>query len=233
MNSVVAFDTLSAAFVAGLVTSLHCAGMCGPLACSWAVTRSSPSAFLRNTALYHGARLTAYTLVGALAGAVGTLPKEWLEHRWISVFPWTLVLGFLLIGLGADRWLPKPAFLTLPMARLRLRAMAFGGAARALIIGIATPLLPCGPLYVMFAMALANGSAAKGAEFSLSFGLGTLPLLVLVQTQLHRLGIRLSPAVMKRCQQGLALAAAVVLAWRLRGTLTGEEASCCHTLAHG
>ena len=221
-------DTSAAAFIAGLVTSLHCVGMCGPLACSWAVARGTNSTFLRDTALYHGARLTAYGIVGAVAGTLGTLPKEWLQHRGIAMFPWLLVIAFVLVGIGADAWLPKPAFLTKPMARLRMKAMQFGSAARASALGLATPLLPCGPLYMMFGLALANGSAARGAEFSVSFGLGTLPLLALAQTQLHRIGVKLSPVALKRVQRGLALAAAIVMAWRLRGTLTGEEASCCH-----
>ena len=221
-------DTSAAAFIAGLVTSLHCVGMCGPLACSWAVARGTNSTFLRDTALYHGARLTAYGIVGAVAGTLGTMPKEWLQHRGVAMFPWLLVIAFVLVGIGADAWLPKPAFLTKPMARLRMKAMQFGSAARASALGLATPLLPCGPLYMMFGLALANGSAARGAEFSVSFGLGTLPLLALAQTQLHRIGVKLSPVALKRVQRGLALAAAVVMAWRLRGTLTGEEASCCH-----
>lgn len=221
-------DTSAAAFIAGLVTSLHCVGMCGPLACSWAVARGTNSTFLRDTALYHGARLTAYGIVGAVAGTLGTMPKEWLQHRGIAMFPWLLVIAFVLVGIGADAWLPKPAFLTKPMARLRMKAMQFGSAARASALGLATPLLPCGPLYMMFGLALANGSAARGAEFSVSFGLGTLPLLALAQTQLHRIGVKLSPVALKRVQRGLALAAAIVMAWRLRGTLTGEEASCCH-----
>lgn len=221
-------DTSAAAFVAGLVTSLHCVGMCGPLACSWAVARGTNSTFLRDTALYHGARLTAYGIVGAIAGTLGTLPKEWLHHRGIAMFPWLLVIAFVLVGIGADAWLPKPAVLTKPMARLRFKAMQFGSAARAGALGLATPLLPCGPLYMMFGLALANGSAAKGTEFAVSFGLGTLPLLALAQTQLHRIGIKLSPVALKRVQRGLALVAALVMAWRLRGTLTGEEASCCH-----
>jgi hypothetical protein len=156
------------------------------------------------------------------------MPKEWLQHRGIAMFPWLLVIAFVLVGIGADAWLPKPAFLTKPMARLRMKAMQFGSAARASALGLATPLLPCGPLYMMFGLALANGSAARGAEFSVSFGLGTLPLLALAQTQLHRIGVKLSPVALKRVQRGLALAAAIVMAWRLRGTLTGEEASCCH-----
>ena len=43
-------DTSAAAFLAGLVTSVHCVGMCGPLSCSWAVSsKPGESSFLRDT----------------------------------------------------------------------------------------------------------------------------------------------------------------------------------------
>jgi hypothetical protein len=84
----------------------------------------------------------------------------------------------------------------------------------------------------MFALAMANGSPAKGSGFALAFGLGTLPLLWLAQTQLHWLGGRLQPGAMRKLQRALALTAAVIMAWRLRGTLDfgGQDIpSCCHT----
>ncbi len=221
----------TAAFLAGMVTSFHCVGMCGPLACSWAVGKGGQSAFMRDTALYHAARLAAYGVVGAIAGAMGTLPKEWLQHRGVAMLPWLLILAFALVGIGADAWLPKPRFLTMPIARLKLYAARLGGTARAMLLGAATPLLPCGPLYMMFALALANGSALRGGEFSVAFGLGTLPLLALAQTQLHRISSRFSPVTMRRIQRTLALVAAVTLAWRMRHSFTGEEASCCHISA--
>jgi hypothetical protein len=228
MTSLVNIDTTSAAFIAGLVTSLHCLGMCGPLACSWAVARGGDAAFYRATAAYHVMRLVAYALVGGLAGALGTQPLRWFQHGSGAVLPWMLVIAFLIVGLGLDAWMPKPLLLTRPMAKIRMKAMQLGSLSRAGLLGLATPLLPCGPLYMMFTLAMANGSAARGAEFSAAFGFGTLPLLALGQTQLHRIGIKLSPVALKRVQRGMALMAAVVLAWRLRGTLTGEPASCCH-----
>lgn len=222
-------DTTTAAFVAGLVTSLHCLGMCGPLACSWAVAKGSDFAFMRDTALYHSTRIIAYTLIGGLAGALGVAPLAMFKHGGWAVLPWLLVLAFLLVGLGADAWMPKPMALSKLTTRLRFKAMSMGSMARAAVIGFATPLLPCGPLYMMFTLAMANGSAARGAEFSAAFGFGTLPLLALGQTQLRRIGIQLSPVAMRRVQRGLALLAAIVMAYRLRGTLTGEEPSCCHS----
>ncbi len=86
-------------------------------------------------------------------------------------------------------------------------------------LGLATPLLPCGPLYFLLALALLSGSAARGTEFMLAFGLGTVPLLWLAQTQFGRLERRMSPLWTNRVRLSLGLAAALVAAWRLRGTL--------------
>jgi sulfite exporter TauE/SafE len=225
-----AIDTTASAFVAGLVTSMHCAGMCGPLACAWLVGGSNqPSHPLRDTSLYHGARLAAYGVVGFIAGSIGTLPLRWFHHGAGIVLPWLLVLAFLGVALGLDRWLPKPRFLGKPISALRLRMLKFGGGARAALIGFATPLLPCGPLYLMFGLAMAGGSGGRGTEFTVAFGLGTLPLLALVQTSARWLNLRISPGTMRHVQRSLAFCAALVMAWRLRGTLTGEfEPACCH-----
>ena len=224
-------DTSAAAFLAGTVTSLHCVGMCGPLSCAWAVS-SAGKGFMRSTVAYHAARLGSYTLVGALAGSLGAMPLKFFQHGAGIVLPWLLVLVFIAIGIGVDRWMPKPALLAKPLRRLQLAAYQLPGTSRAAMLGLATPLLPCGPLYMMFGLAMANGSAARGAEFAAAFGLGTLPLLALAQTQLHRLTAKWPPGTLQRIQRGLALAAAIILAWRLRGTLDfSSEAipSCCHT----
>jgi len=54
-------------------------------------------------------------------------------------------------------------------------------------------------------------------------------LLWLAQTQLHWLGGRLQPVTLRKLQRGLALTAAVIMAWRLRGTLMGDDVpTCCH-----
>jgi len=214
-------DTSAAAFLAGMVTSVHCVGMCGPLSCSWAVKPGE--GFARNTALYHGGRLLAYSLAGAVAGALGVMPLGWFQSGAGLVLPWLMVLAFVLVGIGLDRYLPKPAFLSKPLRRLQLRAFRMKPALRAGMLGLATPLLPCGPLYVMLGLAMTNGSALRGAEFAGAFALGTLPLLWVAQGQLHWLGGRLSPVTLRRAQRGLALLAAVVMAWRLRGTVMLDE----------
>lgn len=222
-------DTTAGAFLAGLVTSLHCVGMCGPLACAWTIGGGKPAWV--GTAIYHGARIAAYTLLGVLAGALGILPLKLFHHGAGLVLPWMLVVVFAGVALGLDRWLPKPLFLSRPLARLRQQMLAVPPRARAALLGAATPLLPCGPLYLMLGLAMANGSAMRGGEFAFAFGLGTLPLLMLAQTQMQLLNVRFGPRISRGVQRGLALCAALVMAWRLHGTLAGvgeESLSCCH-----
>jgi sulfite exporter TauE/SafE len=99
-------------------------------------------------------------------------------------------------------------------------------------MGAATPLLPCGPLYFLVALAAFAGSAVGGAELLLAFGLGTLPLLWLAQGQLGRMASRLGPAGFDRARSALALLSAAVMVWRLRADLgldgPGWASFLCH-----
>lgn len=224
-----AIDTSAAAFLAGLVTSVHCVGMCGPLSCSWAVRPGT--GFVVNTSLYHGGRLISYSLAGAVAGALGTMPLQWAQSGAGLVLPWLLVLAFALVAIGLDQYLPKPALLSKPLRRLQQFAFKLKPGLRASLLGLATPMLPCGPLYVMLGLAVANGSALRGAEFAGAFALGTLPLLWVAQGQLHWISVRVTPINLRRFQRGLALVATVIMAWRLRGTITIDETGAlvlCH-----
>ena len=158
-------DTVTAAFVAGCVTSVHCVGMCGPLACAVTV---SPAAAGRGVSppvastLYHLGRMASYALVGALAGMVGQAPLAFLRNSPISLLPWILVIVFLAVAFGLDRRIPRPAAFTRYLAQMRGRLSTIRWAPPSLALGVGTPLLPCGPLYLMFGVALVAGSALRG-----------------------------------------------------------------------
>jgi uncharacterized protein len=208
------------AFVAGLITSLHCAGMCGPLACALLPAgRNGADPQTVNTA-YHAARLLSYAVLGALLGALGRGPLLLLGSPFLRWAPWLLVVFFVLVALRADQRRPRVRLLGTLYGRFSLRARgARSPVVTAGALGLVTPLLPCGPLYFLLSLALLSGSAARGAETLLAFGLGTVPLLWASQLGLHRVRARLGPVWYGRTQAILALAVAAVLAWRLRGTL--------------
>lgn len=214
-----AVNSPAAAFVAGLVTSLHCAGMCGPLACALMPVRGDAADAQTVSTTYHVTRLASYAALGAAAGGIGALPLSLVTASWMRWLPWTLVLFFVATAFRLDRYLPKPAALGGFVLRLHgwMRGRSRVEAAAAL--GFATPLLPCGPLYFLVSLALLSGSALRGVEFMLAFGLGTVPLLWLAQTQFHWVRRKLSPLWLNRARISLALVSAVVVGWRLRGTL--------------
>lgn len=234
--------TLFAALLAGLATSLHCVGMCGPIACGVGTMARSEGERLAAASLYHGMRLFSYGLIGGICGAIGRQPLKWFFDSPAVLLPWVMVAVMLMMAFGLDKKVPRPAILNRLTARARFKASRFSAAGGASVIGLLTPFLPCGPLYVVFGIALVSGSAARGAELMVAFGLGTVPLLWLAQHQFHRIRAKLTPLAMNRLRRGLALATALMLAWRLHDTLpfraeaepakveqgTEDLPSCCH-----
>jgi sulfite exporter TauE/SafE len=215
----VSVNSPAAAFAAGLVTSLHCAGMCGPLACLLLPVRGDRADASTVSSVYHLSRLTAYAVLGGLAGGLGRLPLTWVSQSALRWLPWIGVVFFVALALRWERHLPRIPGLGGILLRVQGWARGRSPTAMAAILGGATPLLPCGPLYILLAMALFAGSALRGVEFMLAFGLGTVPLLWLAQTQFHGVRRRLSPLWLGRLRVALGLTTALVIGWRLRATL--------------
>ena len=230
MSGIENVETLAGAFAAGLVTSIHCAGMCGPLACSLVTLRAREGSREVATAAYHRGRMFSYAAFGLVLGAIGYIPLSLLFESPVVIVPWMLVVALVLTGMGLEKKLPKPKSLTRWLARLKFKLGALAPWKSGLALGLMTPILPCGPLYLMAGIALVSGSPLRGAELMLAFALGTVPLLWIAQGQLGRLSMKIGPRGLLIVQRVFALSAAGVLAWRLRGTLgiAGAAAgSCC------
>lgn len=227
-----AVNSPAAAFAAGLVTSLHCAGMCGPLACALLPARAGAGSAPAVATAYHGARLAAYGLLGAVAGGLGAAPLGWVAGAAARWLPWLTVLLFVSLALGWERHLPRIPLLGRGLGRVHGWARGMDRTRAAATLGLATPLLPCGPLYFLLALALLSGSAVRGATWLLAFGCGTIPLLWLAQSRLGRVQALLSPRGLARLRVGLALAVALTAGWRLRATfgLPGPDPS--HFVCH-
>ncbi len=218
INSITAIDGALTAFIAGLVTSLHCVFMCGPIALLLAPRKGDESSFLTVTTVYHGTRLLAYTLGGALAGGLGMIALSWVDvysQSWAVYLPWTLVVFFLLLGLRLDRFITGHGLIGGLWSKITRKLFQLPRPVAGVVAGAATPFLPCGPLYLVFGLALMGQSPLRGAEFLLAFGLGTLPLLWLAQNRFAVLQTRFSPVTVSRIQQAGALIAALVIGLRL------------------
>jgi len=211
-------STPAAAFVAGLVTSLHCAGMCGPLACMLAPARGEPVDATTVNSVYQVSRITGYAVLGAVAGGLGAVPAGWMNSTLARALPWVLVVYFLFVAFRLGARLPRLRLLSRVQFGLQGWVRGRPRLQVAAVMGLATPLLPCGPLYFLIAISALSGSVLRGTEFMLAFGLGTVPVLWLVQANFGWVRARLSPVGIARTQAVVAVVAAVVLTWRLRGT---------------
>jgi len=165
------------AFLLGLVGSLHCAGMCGPLALALPVTGTSTASHVLSRVTYNLGRILTYGLLGVIFGLVGKSLALAGVQRWVSLASGVAILLGLLassrfaLGQPAARfvvWLK--AGLSRLLRRRSLSAL-FG-------LGLLNGLLPCGLVYVACAGAVAMGGFLSSVEYMVSFGLGTLPMML-------------------------------------------------------
>lgn len=236
-----AVNTPTAALLAGLVTSLHCVGMCGPLACMLTPAYAKASAGEPRplsddptviNVVYQLSRVFGYTALGALAGGVGRVPRGLLHEGVLPWLPWLMVVFFIAVATRLDNRLPRPGWLSRWTFRLQTKMRGKSRVQMAAGMGALTPLLPCGPLYFLIALSAMSGSAVRGAEFMLAFGIGTVPMLWLAQTQLGWLRNKLGPHALVRFQTGLAVIAALLITWRMRATLGFDGPSVENFICH-
>lgn len=193
--------SLTAAFMVGLLGSVHCVGMCGGIVGALTMGLSSRIRESRRHMLpyllsYNGGRITTYTVMGAVAGAVGgTLTgSEWLvEHKVGAIISgvFMVLLGLYLAGWwrvlvvlekgGAVLWRSIE-----PVGR---RFLPVRNPLQAYLLGLVWGWLPCGMVYAVLVWSLMSIGAGSGAMLMLAFGLGTLPMLLTMGTAAKWLGV--------------------------------------------
>jgi len=174
------FQAWTSAFFLGLVSSLHCVGMCGPLALALPTRDLRPVRRARAWGMYHGGRILVYTLAGVIFGLFG---RGVYLAGWQQQF--SILLGVAIIALALlGRFRP---FGLVSMQRTITRLWTAPGRAKFFLLGMANGLLPCGMVYLAIAGALTRTRVYESAGFMTCFGLGTLPLLLTLQHTGNRL----------------------------------------------
>ncbi len=168
--------SLGMLFVVGLLTSIHCVAMCGGINMSQCMpVQSGQGRRLLPSALYNLGRVISYTLVGGLAGALGSAVSFSGWARGIVAVAsgvFMVVMGLSMMGL------PWFARIAPRMPRfLRVKAGQAGRGRGPLVVGLLNGLMPCGPLQAMQLYALGTGSFLLGASAMFVFSLGTVPLM--------------------------------------------------------
>lgn len=197
-------STLLTAFLTGVGTSLHCSLMCGPIACALRVRPVE----------YHLSRVFSYSLLGAFAGAIGKALSPLLRSTPASIPLWIFLVALFLMASGLEKRIPIPNVLSRSLTRLRLNRS----------LGLLTPLIPCGPLWLMLGVAATTPSASEGALFLFSFALGTIPLYLLLQSGWQRLHSLIQTSTLLTLQRTTLWCATAIMAWRI---LSPSPHGCC------
>lgn len=224
------------AFALGLVGSLHCAGMCGPLVLALPVAPGRWGMHLTGKLAYHAGRILTYATLGLLFGGLGQLLGLAGWQRWISVATGTAIL----LGLSAWPLRHTTGFIARPVGFLKAilgRLLRQHRLPAQFAFGAVNGLLPCGLVYWAGAAATTTGDALGGARYMTLFGLGTVPMMLGLALAGRLLHLRLQRHLRQLVPVSFGLLAALLI---LRGLNLGipyvsphidpttpANASCC------
>lgn len=172
-------DANHIAFYIGLFGSVHCIGMCGPLAFAVPSFHRQWWRVIADKLIYNGGRVCSYTVLGFLIGLLGK--QLWLAGLQQSV---SVISGMLIIAAGFSRIFKikfsqgrlMPALLKPVNAMI---SYALNHQAGHFAIGLLNGFLPCGFVYLALVGAVNTVSPAASAEYMFWFGLGTFPLMLI------------------------------------------------------
>ena len=229
---------LSLALLMGLTGSLHCAGMCGPIV--WVMPFQSFAGMKRWIAVlvYHFSRISVYALLGFILFSFRSLFHPEIQ-QYISIGLGTLLLlaGFLSFfpTFATSMRLPWSGFVTRHLGRF----IGNPGLGTLALSGFLNGMLPCGLVYMALSLAVAAPAATDALLMMYVFGLGTMPVLILLTVLKGRISFLRGTGLRKAVPVVMLVFGSLFV---LRGlnlgipyvspevTVTQEEvkAACCH-----
>lgn len=172
----------------------HCIGMCGPLVVSFSLSLKSRNIFVSHL-LYNCGRILTYMVLGGIMGATGAFTVVAAHIEAIQKIAMFLAGALVLfMGIAMTGWLPLGRIFGYSYSADGVITKGFARLSKArspivyLPIGLLLGLLPCGPVYTALLGAARSGMEAPtvsggvffGMLLMLTFGVGTVPALLLV-----------------------------------------------------
>jgi len=175
MNSKLNGATYFMLFIVGVLTSLHCIGMCGGIMLSQSIAKDSSNKFeaIKPAILYNTGRVLAYTFLGGIVGTLGSVLSLSIDVKaGLQIFAglFMIIMGLNMSGFSLFRKLN----IKLPWSSCSIKTKP----QTPFLVGMLNGLMPCGPLQTMQLYALGTGSLTKGALSMFLFALGTVPLML-------------------------------------------------------
>ncbi|WP_417871957.1 sulfite exporter TauE/SafE family protein [Winogradskyella sp.] len=200
---------LVSGLVLGLLGSLHCVGMCGPIAFMLPVDRSNSIKKVSQIGIYHFGRLLAYSIIGLVFGLLGKSFYIFGIQQQLSI-----VIGLLMIILVLIPYKTISKYnLSRPLNKIISKVKSNLGQALKkktsdtfLTIGFLNGFLPCGLVYMAVFGSLATGSLLQGSLYMILFGIGTIPLM----TSAIYLGRFLNQTIKQRIQKVIPIFVVII-----------------------
>ncbi|MHB1049841.1 MAG: sulfite exporter TauE/SafE family protein [Bacteroidota bacterium] len=173
---------LLAAITLGLLGSMHCIGMCGPLVLAVPSAAHTRIGFIIERIVYNSGRAATYGIMGAVFGVVGKSILVNVQQD-LSIVVGVLILLTVALPFGFRSQIEKYSPLKYAYGFVKRQ---FGviiqkrGIAALFVLGMLNGLLPCGLVYTALVGAAAVADVWGSALFMIVFGFGTIPALVAV-----------------------------------------------------
>lgn len=167
-------------FLVGLFGSLHCVGMCGPIALALPAFGNTRFKIVLGRILYNLGRIVTYSIMGMLFGLFGSRLVLYGFQQDLSIALGTAIIIYLLVprrikAKFTDTFIYKKI---ISFIRTNYGALTSKRSINSLFtIGLLNGLLPCGFVYVGIAGATSTGDWITGSIYMALFGLGTFPIM--------------------------------------------------------
>lgn len=171
---------LLSALILGFMGSLHCVGMCGPIAFMLPVDRTNNYKKFGQIFIYHFGRLLAYGIIGLIFGLLGKGLSIFGLQQKLSIAIGALMILVVLIPYKTfNKYnLSKPIYKIISKIKNQLgKELKKKSPDTFLTIGFLNGFLPCGLVYMALFASIAMGDALQGSLYMVLFGVGTLPLM--------------------------------------------------------
>ena len=169
------------ALLMGIISSLHCIGMCGPISLLIQGKKLN-LVFITGRLLYNLGRIFTYAILGFLFGLLGSGMKLLGLQQILSIVLGCSIVIYFILPIGLK--LKMSAFINNKLIIRLKKAFGFflkiGGVLAHFCMGVLNGFLPCGMVYAALTLAVLQDSVLESVHYMTFFGLGTVPTMFLL-----------------------------------------------------
>ncbi len=212
-------------FTLGLLGSFHCIGMCGPIALAIPGQNRSTGAMLYRGILYNLGRVLTYAFIGFVFGILGLGATIAGYQNTLSI-----LLGILVIVFAFFPHIKLPGKINAVYAGFTSKiSQHISGLYKSrsqfssFFIGLLNGFLPCGFVVTALAAALITSSTFHSAFYMALFGLGTLPVMLMMNMAPGFISPKLR-SKLRPFSSYFAIIIGLLLIWRGYSMMNGQPA---------